>query len=89
MTQQERDKMIKLLIKLKKINGVYAVANEEQRDRLFNACTKIIDELVAFGFDRVYVETLLIAGKEFLDSLEKSGKLEDMEMGEVIFSTKA
>ena len=61
-------KIIYLLIRVKKINQVYKVATEEQRGRLLENSKFILDQLVDFGFERVFVETLLISGKDFVDS---------------------
>lgn len=56
-------------MRLKKISDVYKVANEQQRERLLIASQKIIEGLVSLGFEREFVETLLIGGKDFLQSL--------------------
>jgi hypothetical protein len=58
-----------LLMRLKKISDVYRVANEQQRERLFTASQKTIEGLISLGFEREFVETLLIGGKDFLQSL--------------------
>lgn len=76
-----------LLIRLKKISDVYKVADEQQRGRLILASKKTVDSLVEIGFDRVYVETLLIGGKEFLDSLYGGKKDEaSVQDAQLIFS---
>lgn len=62
-----------LLIRLKKISDVYKVANEQQRERLFAASQKTIEGLISLGFEREFVETLLIGGKDFLSSLYEDG----------------
>jgi len=62
-----------LLVRLKKISDVYRVANEQQRERLFAASQKTIKGLISLGFDREFVETLLIGGKDFLLSLYGDG----------------
>jgi hypothetical protein len=62
-----------LLIRLKKISQVYGIANEEQRGRLLELSEPLIEKLMAKGFERTFVETLLIGGKDFVDSLYGEG----------------
>jgi len=62
-----------LLMRLKKISDVYRVANEQQRERLFAASQKTIEGLIRLGFEREFVETLLIGGRDFLQSLYEGG----------------
>lgn len=57
------------LIRLKKLSRVYPLCNEEQRGRLLSASEPLILELVRLGYERPFVETLLMCGKEFLDTL--------------------
>lgn len=56
-----------LLIKLKKAHGYYVVVNEEQKGKIFDNCQYILDELESLGCQRVFCESLLLYGKEFLD----------------------
>lgn len=58
-----------LLLKLKRVSGVYPKASEEQKEKLFNACSNIFDELVGYGYKREFLESLVIGGKDFLESL--------------------
>lgn len=69
-TKELRD----LLIRLKKVHRVYVVATEDQKRRLFDASQHLIDQITSFGFDKTFVETLLIGGKDFLESLYGEGK---------------
>lgn len=62
-----------LLMRLKKISDVYRVANEQQKERLFTASQKTIEGLIRLGFEREFVETLLIGGRDFLQSLYEDG----------------
>lgn len=76
-----------LLVRLKKISDVYRVANEQQRERLFAASQKTIEGLISLGFEREFVETLLIGGKDFLSSLyEDSSDVASEQDIELIFN---
>ncbi|MDD4026987.1 MAG: hypothetical protein PHO75_02245 [Candidatus Shapirobacteria bacterium] len=65
---EKQEKITNLLLRVKKINQVYKVATEEQRGRLLESSKFIVDQLVDFGYERVFVETLLIGGKDFVNS---------------------
>jgi len=88
--QQKRERVADLLLKLKKMNRTYQVCNEEQRGRLLSASEGLLNSLVAEGFERSFVETLLICGKEFLDTLYKKPEADTTEAtyedARVIFS---
>lgn len=58
---------------LKKVHDVYLVVDEEKKGRLLDACKPIINRLVAGGMDRIFVETLVVSGKDFIDSLYGDG----------------
>lgn len=83
-----KEKIVNLLIRLKKVSHVYQIANEEQRGKLLNACQGIFDELDSLtGEPKIFWETLVIGGKDFLESLYKADK--DIVSGydaEIIFS---
>lgn len=85
------DKIVDLLKRLKKVNGVYAKATEEQRGRLLTACEKIIKELVALTgkdysfFEGLVIGGLVIGGNEFLEGVCGAGIVNDCQAGEVIF----
>ena len=88
----EKKELIEKLVKLKKLSVVYQLCNEDQRGRLLDASQKILNELEAVGYDRAYLETLLVSGEEFINSLRgaseaQSGelKLSPSEFGEVVF----
>ena len=84
----ENGEVVKLLLKLKKINKVYQVCNEDQKGRLIEASQKLIGELVAVGFEYSFVEALLVSGKEFVDSLGSNGevkKIPALDLAPVIF----
>lgn len=69
MEEEKKSRIAELLIRLKKLNKAYQLATEEQRGRLLSASEGLLSELVRLGYERVFVETLLICGKEFLDHL--------------------
>lgn len=78
-----------LLIRLKKVHDIYKVATEEQRGRLLVACQKLFDGGKAVGLDRVWMETLVIGGKDFLDSLYPRSGVDEVASeydAQVIFS---
>jgi hypothetical protein len=75
----EKNKTVEMLLKLKKINAVYQLATEEQRGRLIDASQKLLSELEAVGFERSYLETLLVSGKDFIDSLMASGEVKKLD----------
>lgn len=69
--EKRNEKMVTLLTKLKKVHDFYQKANEETKAKLFDNCEFIFDELVELGMERVFVETLLIGGKDFIESFFK------------------
>lgn len=85
-----KEKIVTALTKLKKASQVYQKATEEQRGRLINACEPLFVELVNCGYDRVFVESLLVSGKEFLDSFHKETEGTEKDLGidsaKIIFS---
>ena len=68
---RQRELVVDLLIRLKKLSRCYQLATEEQRGRLLSASQGLFDKLVAQGFEREFVETLMISGKDFLESFYK------------------
>jgi len=72
---EKNEKIGNLLMRIKKINGVYNNKNttEEQRGRLLELSKFIVDQLVDFGYDRVFVETLIIGGDDFVESCVNNG----------------
>ena len=87
----EKKELIEKLVKLKKLSQVYQLCDEEQRGRLIAASQKLLGELETAGYDRAYLETLLVSGEEFISSLrgaseaEGRTKLTPAEFGEVVF----
>ena len=75
MKEEKMKKITDLLIRLKKISEVYRVATYEQQGRLLKNSQFIIDDLIGMGYKREFVETLLIGGKDFLESLFGEGDL--------------
>lgn len=63
------EKIKQLLTKLKKASDVYLdpKTTPEQKERIYNGCGFIFDELEELGCQRVFCESLLLFGKEFLD----------------------
>lgn len=60
-----------LLIRLNKVNRIYKVANEEQRGRLLDSCQETFKKLdVLTGMPLTFFETLVIGGKDFVESLD-------------------
>lgn len=88
--EKKRTRVAELLIRLKKLNRAYQLATEEQRGRLLSASAGLQNDLVVEGFDKVFVETLLISGKDFLVILFPEDKGKDIpavyEDLKVIFS---
>jgi len=82
---ENKKRIVELLLKLKKVNRVYGVASEGQKRRLFDACEKVVGELVELtGEKREFFEGLIIGGEEFLEGV--MGKVDlGGEAGEVIF----
>lgn len=76
--EEKQEKIGNLLLRLKKINKVYLVATEEQRGMLLENSQFILDELVEFGFDRVFIETLLVGGEDFVESFFKEERDSDI-----------
>jgi hypothetical protein len=70
----EKEEIRDLLIRLKKINQVYAVVDEKKKGRLLELSEPLIRKLMAMGFEEVFIRTLLIGGKDFLDSLYGNGE---------------
>jgi glutaredoxin-related protein len=76
-TMIEKKELVEQLLKLKKAHQIYQLcSSEEQKEKLFKACQPLIKALVARGFEQVFVETLLIGGKDFLESLYGKRELE-------------
>lgn len=67
---EKQEKISNLFFRVKKINEVYNSKNttEEQRGMLLENSQFIFDQLEQFGYERSFVETLLISGKDFVDS---------------------
>ena len=85
MEQEKKKKLTTLLIRLKKINGVYLKCNEEQRGRLIESSKKTIQELMEFGYREDFLMSLLVAGGDFVESLGELESLGTEELTEVIF----
>lgn len=58
------NKKLELLKKLKKAHDVYLISSKEQRWRLFEACSSLIDELFDLGEPRMVSEALLMYADE-------------------------
>lgn len=73
--EEKNNKIGNLLMRIKKINEVYNFENttEEQRGSLLESSQFILDQLVEFGFDRVFLESLLIGGDDFVKSCIDNG----------------
>ena len=81
-----------LLLKLKKINSVYLVASEEQKGKLLAASENTFMELEELGVDKVFSESLVVSGKEFVDSLFASrvdviSLLDGADYAEIVFKS--
>ena len=69
-----------LLKKLKDAHKVYVVVDNQRKSRIFDLCSKTIEELVSLTEkDKTFYEALLIGGKEFL--LEEYGDPEEKLFG--------
>jgi len=83
---ENKKRIVELLLKLKKVNRVYGVASEGQKARLFEACGKLVRELVELtGEDQFFFEGLIIGGGEFLEGVMGRVELGGELAGEVIF----
>lgn len=69
----ENKELFELFLSFKKVHDIYEKANEEQRGRLLTACAKLFNRGEKMGLDRVWMETLVIGGKDFIDSLYGDG----------------
>ena len=67
---EKQEKISNLFFKIKKINQYYNLkeTTEDQRGQLLENSQFIFDQLEQFGYERSFVETLLISGKDFVDS---------------------
>jgi hypothetical protein len=79
LTDKQNIDFNRLLNKLKQSHEVYKVCNEEQKTRLLTASQFLISQLVEFGKNRVFYESLLIYGMEFL--LAEYGDEEEKRFG--------
>jgi len=85
MEEKNKEKLKDLLIRLKKVNGVYKKATEDQRGRLLEASEKTIQDLLEFGFNRDFLIGLIIGGKDFLEGLGNVEGLSAPQAAELIF----
>jgi len=87
MTEQQKEKLKDLLMRLKRVNSVYNAkkTTEDQRGRLLEASEKTILELVEMGYKREFVESLIIGGKDFVESLGEVKEFGTEEWAEMIF----
>ena len=69
----EKQEVRDLFISLKRVSDLYRRSNEVQRGRLLQACQKLFDNGEELGMERVCLETLVIGGKDFVDSLYGEG----------------
>lgn len=90
---KNKDKITFLFNKIKTGHQYYVAGDNDYRIRLATAFEPIFQELETLGVERAFSETLLIAGKEFVDSLkepELNGNVEaTVEDAEKIFGAKA
>ena len=63
-----------ILIRLKKISQIYRIANEGQRGRLLELSQPLMRKLEGFGYEKEFVESLLIGGKDFIESIYGTGE---------------
>lgn len=59
------NKKLLLLKKLKRASDVYQVSSNEQKIRLFDACSSLIEQLSSLDCPRIVSESLLMFGSEF------------------------
>ena len=85
MTEQQKERLKDLLIRLKKVNKVFNKATEEQRGKLLEAIEPTIVELLTFGYKREFLESLVIGGEDFLESLGPTPDLNMYQQTELIF----
>jgi len=90
---KNKDKITFLFNKIKTGHQYYVAGDNDYRIRLAKALEPVFAELETLGVERAFSETLLIAGKEFVDSLkepELNGNVEaTVEDAEKIFGAKA
>lgn len=83
----EKQEVRDLFVSLKRVSDLYEKVNEEQRGRLLVACQKLFDRGEGLGMDRVWLETLVIGGKDFLESLYREGsEVAEEHDAKIIFS---
>lgn len=90
---KNKDKITFLFNKIKTGHQYYVAGDNDYRIRLAKALEPVFVELETLGVKRVFSETLLISGKEFLDSLKEPEQGSDepatIEDAEEIFGAKA
>lgn len=69
-SEKERE----LFSQLRKLHDLYIIATEEQKGKILSVGETLFKKLEGLGYDKVWVETLLIGGKDFLDSLYGEGE---------------
>lgn len=85
MEEIKKERLKDLLIRLKKVNKVFNKATEEQRGKLLEAIEPTIVELLEFGYKREFLESLVIGGEDFLNSLGETPDLNLYQQTELIF----
>lgn len=88
MEETKKDKLIELLIRLKRVHKVYCKASEDTKGKLLEAIEPTIEELIDNGYTREFLETLIIGGKDFLESLEKVEGLDLWQSTQLIFKSE-
>ena len=75
MLEEKKEKIINLLMRIKKINHFYNLKNttEEQRGSLLESSQFIFDQLIKFGYDQTVLESLLISGGDFVKNCQENG----------------
>lgn len=86
---EKKEKIKKFFEKIKEAHKYYVSGDNDYRIRLSNALEPIFKNLETLGVERSFSETLLISGKEFVDSLiephDGPATIEDVE---IIFEGK-
>jgi len=73
------NKKMELLKKLKKVHDVYQTCTNEQKIRLFEASTLLVEELETMGYSRIVLESLLMWGGEFWKAELKSASDDELD----------
>jgi len=70
----QKEKIKNYFEKIKKAHDVYVNCSSEKQSEILKAYSVIFDRLEELGVQRAFSESLLIWGKEFVDSFKEEEK---------------